>query len=146
VKNSRALLAVLSVISIAAISLGIFTYLGRAVLEQVYVYNCGIVDYKPLTLTKYCADEGVAVGNIEWNTWTADSATGIGKYGINACVPSCVSGTWQYADVKVTLTHSLLVKGKKILSEIQVTTVDGKKLPLGRSATDKWTLEATPLG
>jgi hypothetical protein len=145
-KSSRGLLAVLSLISIAAITLGIFTYLHRAVSEQVYVYNCGIVDYKPVSLTKYCADEGVVVGDIQWNTWGAKGATGIGKYAINPCIPNCVSGAWQYADVKVKLTKSVKSKGKKVLTQIVITTADSKNLPLGKSPSDSWELVSTPLG
>lgn len=145
-KNSRGLLAVLSVITVAALAVGIFTYLHRAASEQVYVYNCGIVDYKPESITKYCADEGVVVGYIQWDTWSAEGATGVGKYAINPCVPNCVSGKWEYADVKVKLTKSVLDKGKKVLTQIEVTTTDGKKLPLGTSASDTWALVTTPLG
>jgi hypothetical protein len=145
-RNSRGLLAVLSLISVAAITFGIFTYLHRAVSEQVYVYNCGLVDYKPVSLTKYCADEGVAVGDIQWDTWGAKGATGVGKYAINPCVPNCVLGTWKNADVKVRLTKSVESKGKKILTQIAVTTTDGKNLPLGKSPSDHWELVSTPLG
>jgi hypothetical protein len=145
-KNSRGLLAVLSLISIAAIAFGIFTYLHRAISEQVYVYNCGIVDYKPVSLTKFCADEGVAVGNIEWGSWGAKGATGVGRYAINPCNPTCVAGTWQYANVKVLLSKPVTHKGKIVLTLIQVTTIDGKKLPMGGRATESWVLEAKPLG
>ena len=145
-KNSRGLLAVLSAISIAAIAFGIFTYLHRAASEQVYVYNCGIVDYKPSSLTKFCADAGVGVGGIQWDTWGAEGATGVGKYWINPCNPDCAQGKLQYADVKVNLSKSVADKGKKVLSQIEVVSADGKKLPLGTSASDRWVLESKPLG
>jgi len=145
-RSSRGLLAVLSLISVAAIAFGIFTYLHRAVSEQVYVYNCGIVDYKPVSLTKSCADEGVAVGNIQWDTWGAKGATGVGNYVINPCIPNCVSGTRKYADVQVRLTKSVESKGKKVLTQVAVSTTDGKNLPLGNSPSDHWELISTPLG
>lgn len=145
-KNSRGLLAVLSLISIAAIAFGAFTYLHRAVNEQVYVYNCGNVDYKPVALTEFCADAGVGVGNIQWDTWGAQGATGVGKYWANPCVPDCAQGKIEYADVKVQLSKSVIDKGKKVLTQIEVTTTDGTKLPLKKKAADGWTLEAKPLG
>jgi hypothetical protein len=58
VKNSRALLIVLTIVTLVGISLGTITYFNRALLEHVYVYDCGIVDYKPTTMTPYCADAG----------------------------------------------------------------------------------------
>ena len=144
-KNSRGLLAVLSVISIAAIALGIFTYVHRAVSEQVYAYNCGIVDYKPVSILKSCGDARVGVVDLQWDTWGADGATGVGQYWINPCKPDCAQGKLQYADVKVKLSASVVDKGKKVLSQIELITADGKKLPLHPTASDSWILESKPL-
>jgi hypothetical protein len=143
-KNSRGLFAVLGIVTIAALGFGTFTYLHRAAAEQVYAYNCGLVDYKPISLTKDCANEGIAVGDLQWDTWGADGATGVGKYAANPCKPTCTAEAWQYVDIKVKLTKVVTDKGKKVLSQIEVTTSDGKKLPLSNSATDSWVLVSNP--
>jgi hypothetical protein len=145
VKNSRALLIVLTIITVVGISLGTITYFNRALLEHVYVYNCGIVDYKPTSMTPYCADAGADVGNLEWDTWGAKGATGTGLYGINLCEPNCAEGKWKFADVNVTLSKSVTANGKTILSRIDIVTKDKTNLPQSNSQSLGWDLERRPL-
>lgn len=145
-KNSRGLLAVLTLISVIGISLGTYTYVHRAVSEQVYTYRCGNMYFKPSSLLKFCTDEGASVTNIEWNTWGAKGATGVGKYSINLCDPTCVDGKWKYANVKVTLSKPITDKGKTVLSRIDVITDDKKNLPLNNGPSDGWVLESKPVG
>jgi hypothetical protein len=145
VKNSRALLIVLTIVTLVGISLGTITYFNRALLEHVYVYDCGIVDYKPTTMTPYCADAGAGVGNLEWDSWGAKSATGTGLYGVNLCEPTCADGKWKFADVNVTLSNSVTANGKTILSRIDIITKDRKNLPQGNSPSLGWDLEQRAL-
>jgi hypothetical protein len=145
VKNSRALLIVLTIVTLVGISLGTITYFNRALLEHVYVYDCGIVDYKPTTMTPYCADAGAGVGNLEWDSWGAKSATGTGLYGVNLCEPTCADGKWKFADVNVTLSKSVTANGKTILSRIDIITKDRKNLPQGNSPSLGWDLEQRAL-
>ena len=145
-KSSRGLLVVLALISVVGIGIGMYTFLHRAVSEQVYVYDCGIVDFKPTTMTQYCADAGVGVANIEWESWSATGATGIGNYAANDCEPSCVAGTWSYAKVDITLSKPVKDKGKTVLSRIDVQTQDPKELlPLLEISGEGWDLEANSL-
>lgn len=145
-KSSRGLLVVLALISVVGIGIGMYTFLHRAVSEQVYVYDCGIVDFKPTTMTQYCADAGVGVANIEWESWSATGATGIGNYAANDCEPSCVAGTWSYAKVDITLSKPVKDKGKTVLSRIDVQTQDPKELlPLLETSGEGWDLEANSL-
>ena len=127
------------------ISLGTITFLNHAILEHVYVYNCGIIDYKPQTLTPFCADADVAVGNLEWDTWGAKGATGTGLYGVNLCVPTCAAGKWKFTAVKVLLSKSVRAKGKTVLTRVDVVTPDNKNLPQGNSPRYGWNLESQPL-
>jgi hypothetical protein len=145
VKNSRALLIVLTIVTLVGISLGTITYFNRALLEHVYVYDCGIVDYKPTTMTPYCADAGAGVGNLEWDSWGAKSATGTGLYGVNLCEPTCADGKWKFADVNVTLSNSVTANGKTILSRIDIITKDRKNLPQSNSPSLGWDLEQRAL-
>ena len=140
-KNSRPLLIVLSIITVVGISLGTITYFNRALLEHVYVYNCGIIDYKPQSMTPYCADAGAGVANLEWNSWGVKGATGTGLYGINLCQPTCAGGKWKFAGVNVALSKSVTANGKTILSRIDIVTKDKKNLPQSDSPSLGWDLE-----
>lgn len=144
-KNLRPLIILLALITVIGISLGTFTFLHRAAREQVYVYNCGIVDYKPQSLTPYCADANAGVGNFEWNTWDSSGATGTGLYSLNLCEPNCAQGKWKYAEVNVRLSKSVRAKGKIVLTRIDIVTKDGKNLPNGKSPSFGWDLESKPL-
>jgi len=144
-KNSRPLLIVLSIITVVGISLGTLTYFNRALLEHVYVYNCGIIDYKPDSMAPHCADAGVGIGNLEWETWGAKSATGTGLYGVNSCEPTCAKGKWVFVDVNVALSKSVSANGKTILSRIDIITKDKKNLPPSDSPSFGWDLERQPL-
>lgn len=134
------MLILLTLISVIGISIGSYTFFHRAASQQVYVYKCGIIDYKPMSLTEFCADAGAGVAQIEWETWAASGATGVGQYAINICNPSCAGGKWKYADVKVALSKTVHEKGKKVLSRIDIVTVDGKNLPQSTSPKLGWDL------
>lgn len=96
-------------------------------------------------MTPYCADAGAGVGNLEWDTWSAQGATGTGLYGINLCTPTCADGKWKFADVKVTLSKSVVSNGKTILSRIDIVSKDNKNLPQSDSPSFGWDLERKPL-
>lgn len=144
-KNSKPLVIVLAIVTVIGISLGAITYFNRALIEHVYVYNCGIIDYKPQTLTPYCADAGTGVGNIEWDGWTAKGATGAGLYAVNLCQPTCADGKWKTSEVNVALSKSVKVGGKIILTRIDVVSKDNTNLPQTHSPKFGWDLERKPL-
>ena len=127
--------------TVVGLGFGSYTFINRAVTSQVYVTNCGMQDYKPTTIIKFCADAGVGVGAIEWSSWNAEGATGEGKYQINDCEPSCVDGKLYYADVTLTLSKSKTINGKPTLTFISIKTKDGKNLPLSNSPKDSWPME-----
>ena len=139
------MIILLALVTVIGLTIGMYSYVSNAKTEHVYAYNCGLIDYKPLSLTPFCADIGVGIAHIKWDTWTSSKATGVGQYGMNLCDPSCSAGKWVYADVKVTLTKSVLDKGKKVLSRIDFGTVDGKNLPLSNKSTNGWDLETKRL-
>jgi hypothetical protein len=138
-------LIVLSIVTVVGISLGTITFFNRAILEHVYVYNCGIVDYKPESMTPHCADAGTVVANLEWDSWRAKGATGTGLYGVNLCDPSCAAGKWKFADVNVALSKSIKANGKTILTRMDIITKDRKNLPQSQASSLGWDLERKPL-
>jgi hypothetical protein len=144
-KNSRPLLIVLAIITVVGISLGTITFFNRAILEHVYVYNCGIVDYKPQSMTPHCGDARAGVGNLEWDSWGAKGATGTGRYGVNLCHPSCVAGKWKFDDVNVSLSKKIVANGKTILTRIDIITKERKNLPQSNSPSLGWDLQRKSL-
>ncbi len=132
---------ILALATILGISFGGYIFVNRAITTQAYVTNCGIIDYKPTSVLKFCADGGVAIGGIEWETWSAHGATGTGKYQINDCSPNCADGKIYYADVQIQLSKSKTLNGKDVLTFISLKTKDGKNLPLSSSPRDAWPLE-----
>lgn len=127
--------------SVIGLSYGGYTFVHRAVSEQVYVTNCGILDYKPTGIIKFCGDTLIGIDQILWLTWSAEVATGDGKYQINDCQPSCAEGTLRFADVAIILSKPKSVDGKKALTFISIKSKDGRNLPLSNSQSDGWSLE-----
>ena len=127
--------------TLLGLGFGGYTFVHRAMSTQVYVTNCGIIDYKPTAILKFCADGGVLISAIEWESWSAQGATGRGKYQINDCTPDCADGTLYYADVKIRLSHSKKINGKDVLTFISLRAKGGKNLPLSSSPSDAWPLE-----
>ena len=132
------------VATVIGVGIGAFTFISSARANHVYTLTCRIVDYKPGVFFKYCADGGVAVGQIQWDSWSKLGASGRGVYAINDCTPTCVAGKLHKTDVRITLTGTTplkVVDKKNVLSHISITTADKKPLPLGTSNTDSWDLE-----
>ena len=138
-KSSKGWVVLLA--TIIALGFGGYTFVNRAVTTHVYVSNCGILDYKPSVILKFCADAGVGIGQIEWTSWSAEGGRGTGTYEINDCAPTCVAGKRHYADVEIILSKIKTIDGKKALTFISITTKDGKVLPLSQSPNDEWPLE-----
>jgi hypothetical protein len=132
------------VATLLGVGIGTFTFISSARANHVYTLTCRIVDYKPGVFFKYCADGGVAVGQIQWDSWSKVGASGRGVYAINDCKPTCVAGKLHKTDVRITLTGTTpltVVDKKNVLNHISITTADKKPLPLGTSNTDSWDLE-----
>ena len=138
-KSSKGWVVLLA--TIIALGFGGYTFVNRAVTTQVYVTNCGILDYKPSVILKFCADAGVGIGQIEWTSWSAEGGRGTGTYEINDCAPTCVEGKRHYSDVEIILSKIKTIDDKKALTFISITTKDGKFLPLSQSPNDEWPLE-----
>jgi len=144
-KNKRSFIYSKGWIVLVATTIGLgfggYTFVHRAVTSHVYVTNCGMQDYKPSSIIKFCADAGVTIEGIEWDTWGKDGAEGKGIYRINDCIPTCVAGKFHDANVIVTLSKIKAINGKPTLTFVSIMTNDKKNLPLSDSPIDAWPME-----
>ena len=130
--------------TVVGISLGAYSFISNARANHVYTVTCGIVDYKPGVFFKTCADGGIAVGQMQWESWSQNGARGKGTYAINNCSPDCATGKLFKVPVDVILTGNSpldTVRGKRVLNRIVIKTLDKKPLPLNSSNTESWVLE-----
>jgi hypothetical protein len=130
--------------TVVGLGLGGYSFISNARANHVYTVTCGIVDYKPGVFFKSCSDGGIAVGQMQWESWSQDGARGKGTYAINDCLPDCKTGKLTKVPVTVVLTGDNPldeVRGKRVLNKITIATADKKPLPLGTSNTDSWVLE-----
>jgi hypothetical protein len=114
------LLAVMSSVSLTNLS---------ASTPPSYFNDCGYPQYKPETLTQYCADAGTGVIKIKWSSWTSTRAVGTGSYYVKLCDPNCADGKLAWAKVKVVLSGPKLTHGKRYLMTVTVSSINGKTLP-----------------
>ncbi|TSA47291.1 MAG: hypothetical protein D4R50_03340 [Actinomycetales bacterium] len=138
-RNSKGWIVLLA--TLLGLGFGGYTFVNRAITSQVYVTNCGILDYKPTVILKFCADAGVGIDKIEWTAWSAEGAIGEGIYQINDCEPTCVAGKLHFTDVEIILSKGKTIDGKKALTYISIKTKDGTNLPLSNSHGDEWPME-----
>ena len=127
--------------TVVGLSIGGYTFINRAVTSQVYVTNCGILDYKPTAILKFCGETSEGIDKIQWLTWSAEGATGTGLYQINDCQPTCKVGKIYFAEVQIVLSKSKIISGKPALTFIAIESSTGSKLPLSNSSKAAWPME-----
>ncbi len=104
-----------------------------------YFNDCGYPEYKPQSLTQFCADAGNGVTKIKWSSWTSTRATGTGSFYVNLCDPNCADGKLVWAKAKVVLSGAKFTRGKRYLMNITVSSTNGKPLPgETKSTTIRW--------
>lgn len=106
--------------------------------EQVLTWNCEIPEHKPESIVITCADGGIYLEKIKWNTWSEEGANGVGIYSENLCEPSCAEGERVEALVNLLLTNLTEQNGKYYLRTLDITTSDGKDFPWGRANSFQW--------
>jgi hypothetical protein len=106
--------------------------------EQVLTWNCEIPEHKPESILITCADGGIYVEKIKWDSWGYTGATGVGVFSENLCEPSCAEGKRVTASVKLTLSNLTEQNGKSYLRTLDITTSDGKDFPWGRTDGFQW--------
>ena len=94
-----------------------------------YFNDCGYPEYKPESLTQYCADAGSGVVKIKWSNWTNSKAEGTGLYYVKLCKPNCADGKTVSVKANVVLSGASFTHGKRYLMNVTVTSANGKPLP-----------------
>jgi len=122
----------------AAFSIFLLAGCGKASISTqsssgpIYVSACGYGEnQKPDGITLACADGGISVDGMKWNSWGGDSAAGTGIFHRNLCEPSCADGTYIEVPVKVTVSVPILVKKKMMYSQVYLESTNGQVLILG---------------
>ena len=93
--------------------------------EDVYTFVCEIPgQQKPELIYFACADGNTGIGKIEWSTWEATGAQGVGEYFANDCDPDCANGEFEFTNVNVAINNAIGVKGKVHLTDLTYESVD----------------------
>jgi hypothetical protein len=106
--------------------------------SKVLTWNCEIETQKPELIFLTCADGGLYVEKIKWNTWSKEGATGAGVFSENLCEPSCAEGKRVEAPVDLRLSNLTEQNGKYYLRTLDITTSNGKDFPWGRTDGFQW--------
>jgi hypothetical protein len=106
--------------------------------SKVLTWNCEIGTHKPELIFFTCADGGLYVEKIKWNTWSKDGGTGIGVFSENLCEPSCAEGKRVEAPVDLRLSNLTAQNGKYYLRTLDISTSNGKDFPWGRAGSFEW--------
>ena len=126
-------------ITISTLFASLLTAPALAATPPSYFNDCGYPEYKPQSLTQFCADAGNGVTKIKWSSWTSTRATGTGSFYVNLCDPNCADGKLVWAKAKVVLSGAKLTRGKRYLMNITVSSTNGKPLPgETKSTTIRW--------
>ncbi len=105
---------------------------------EVLTWDCEFPEYKPEAITLTCADGGLYVDKIQWDSWSQKGATGTAIFYENLCEPSCAEGKQVSEEVKIKLSDLSPRKGKFYLRMLDIETVSGKDFTWGRAGTYQW--------
>ena len=93
--------------------------------KDVYTFVCEIPEQqKPELIYFACADGNTGIGKIEWTTWEATGASGIGEYFANDCEPDCASGKFEFTRVNLAINRPINVDGKLHLADLTYESVE----------------------
>ena len=107
----------------------------QSAAAEVYTYNCDSSEIKPVEIVLTCADAGMYIDHIKWDSWSANGATGTALYNANDCDPYCAAGKMVTKKVQVILNQKYTYKGKQYLRNLVITSTDGSDLPGLTSST-----------
>jgi len=102
---------------------------GYAKVEGIWTYDCEFPVQRPEQIMLTCADGGMIVTDIKWQSWDAKGATGTGTYSQNMCEPSCAEGKRVDVPVIVNLSELFEYKGRNVLRTLDIEAVSGRELP-----------------
>ena len=102
-----------------------------AKVEGIWTYDCEFPVQRPEQIMLTCADGGMIVTDIKWQSWDANGAAGMGIYSQNMCEPSCAEGKRVDVPVIVNLSELFEYKGRNVLRALDIKAVSGRELPDG---------------
>lgn len=102
-----------------------------AKMEGIWTYDCEFPVQRPEQIMLTCADGGMIVTDIEWQTWNAEGAIGSGIYSQNMCEPNCAKGKRVEVPVRLRLSELFEYKGRNVLQNLDIKAVSGRELPNG---------------
>ena len=102
-----------------------------AKVEGIWTYNCELPVQQPEEIMLTCADGGMIVTDIKWQSWNTIEAIGSGTYSQNMCEPSCAEGKRVEVPVRLRLSELFEYKGRNVLRNLDIKAVSGRELPNG---------------
>ena len=102
-----------------------------AKLEGIWTYDCEFPVQRPEQIMLTCADGGMIVTDIKWQTWNTKEAIGIGTYSQNMCEPNCAQGKRVEVPVRLRLSELFEYKGRNVLKSLEIKAASGRELPDG---------------
>jgi hypothetical protein len=100
-------------------------------VDGIWTYNCELPVQQPEEIMLTCADGGMIVRDIKWQSWNSEEAIGSGIYSQNMCEPSCAEGKRVEVPVRLRLSELFGYKGRKVLKSLDIKAVGGRELPDG---------------
>ena len=100
-------------------------------LPGTWTYDCEFPVQRPAQIMLTCADGGMIVTGITWQTWSSKQALGTGIYSQNMCDPSCAEGSRVDVPVTIKLSEPFEYKGRNVLKTLDIQVVSGRELPNG---------------
>ena len=102
--------------------------------DEVLTFDCEIPLHKPDYITLTCADGGMSVREIKWQSWGSKEAVGTGIYAENNCQPDCASGKFQQTAVEISLRSLIQYKSDFYLKDLVINTTNGNTFPSGTTS------------
>ena len=103
-------------------------------LPGTWTYDCEFPVQRPAEIMLTCADGGMIVTEISWQTWTKSGASGNGIYSENLCEPDCADGSRVEVPVTVKLSEPFEYKGRNVLRRLEITAGTERELPNGEAS------------
>ena len=100
-------------------------------VEGIWTYNCELPVQKPEEIMLTCADGGMIVTDIKWQSWNSEEAIGSGIYSQNMCEPSCAEGQRVEVPARLRLSELFEYKDRKVLKNLDIKAISGRELPNG---------------
>jgi hypothetical protein len=107
-----------------------------AKVDGIWTYDCEFPVQRPEQVMLSCADGGMIVTDIKWQSWDATGATGTGTYSQNMCEPSCAEGKRVDVPARLKLSELFEYKGRKVLRTLDIEAMGGRELPNGASGIE----------